>query len=142
MTSNNLGNVKTEASYVINNAIQCSNEPTLIKFVTEFNQDLISSLCNILRSDGVIGIEIKKETLVSLEKLMKLDGKHSKFTAESSVKFMVDAAEGFESIEELVGHENAGIAKIAKDIIDTYYTPYVIKGDLQMNLLQEGGFSI
>ena len=52
----------------------------------------------------MIGIEIKKETLVSLEKLMKLDGKHSKFTAESSVKFMVDTAEGFESIEELVGH--------------------------------------
>jgi hypothetical protein len=47
----------------------------------------------------VIGIDIKKDTLVSLERLMKLDGKNSKLTAERSVKFMVDAAEGFESIE-------------------------------------------
>ena len=101
-----------------------------MKFVTEFSQDLISSLCNILRSEGVIGIDIKKETLVSLEKLMKLDGKNSKFTAESSVKFMVDAAEGFETIEELADLENTSIAKIAKDIIDTYYTPYVSKGNL------------
>ena len=73
---------------------------------------------------------------------MKLDGKNGKFTAESSVKFMVDAAEGFESIESLAGLENEGIAKIAKGIMDTYYTPYVSKGDLQMNLFQEGGFSI
>ena len=98
LTSSNFGHVKAEASYVINNAIQCSTESTLMKFVTEFSQDLISSLCNILRSEGVIGIDIKKETLVSLEKLMKLDGKNGKFTAESSVKFMVDAAEGFETI--------------------------------------------
>ena len=52
----------------------------------------------------MIGTEVKQETLVSLEKLMKLDGKNSKFSAESSVKFMVDTAEGFESIEELIGH--------------------------------------
>ena len=134
MTSNNSANVRAEASYVINNAIQCSDESALIKFVSEFSQDLISSLCNILRSEGQIGIEIKKETLVSLEKLMKLDGKNGKFTAESSVKFMVDAAEGFETIEEFVSHENTGLAKIAKDIIDTYYTPYISEGNLQMNL--------
>ena len=65
---------------------------------------------------------------------MKLDGKNGKFTAESSVKFMVDAAEGFETIEEFVSHENTGLAKIAKDIIDTYYTPYISEGNLQMNL--------
>ena len=130
LTSNNFGNVRVEASYVINNAIQCSTESALIKFVTEFSQDLITSLCNILRSEGLIGIDIKKDTLVSLEKLMKLDGKNGKFTAESSVKFMVDAAEGFESIESLAGLENEGIAKIAKGIMDTYYTPYVSKGDL------------
>ena len=130
LTSSKFGHVKAEASYVINNAIQCSTESTLMKFVTEFSQDLISSLCNILRSEGVIGIDIKKETLVSLEKLMKLDGKNGKLTAESSVKFMVDAAEGFETIEELADLENTSIAKIAKDIIDTYYTPYVSKGNL------------
>ena len=84
--------IKTEAVYVINNAIQCADEVTLVRFITEFSQDLIDSLCSIIGESKPTDTEIIRETLVSLNKMLSLDGKNAKLTEENSVKFMIDSA--------------------------------------------------
>ena len=106
--------VKTEAIYVINNAIQCADYDTLVKFISEFSQDLIDPLCNIIGESNPKDTAIINETLVSLDRLLSLDGTNAKFTGENSIKFMIDTAQGFESIEEFVNNKNQDIAKVAK----------------------------
>lgn len=101
LIKNNSLAVKCESLFVITNAIVCSDTELRMNFFSKFKQDLIDPLCKsieVVKHKKVILIEI----VTALACLLELDMVYpNDLVEENSVKFMIDSASGFDSLNEL-----------------------------------------
>ena len=70
------------------------------------------------------------ETLTSLLHLLKTDDELEQSDPEYTVKFYIDSAQGFESIEQLVDSEDEKTKELSKGIIESYLTPYLSESNM------------
>ena len=75
------------------------------------------------------------ELITSIELLLQLDIEYpADLMSEDSVKFMVDCAQGFDSLSTLQQYPNQDIQKAVTDLLTTHYVPY--SGDDTNEFLQ------